>query len=224
MRDLLQLFPDDETAEAWIAGIRWPDGPERPRCGCTNVQHPTAHKTMRYRCRGKGCRRFSSVRVGTVMQDSKVAAGVMPDTTGPTSRGFVQDRAAAGAMVYSDDHRAYRGLPHHETVRHSVAEYVNGQAHVNGIESFWAGPKRSCHGTFHHVSAEHLDRYVCEAAGRHNRRGLNTSAMMERMIAGMVGCRLPDAELVADGPHAGRRAAEAAMDAAGIPPDHPFGP
>ncbi|MCY3562156.1 MAG: IS1595 family transposase [bacterium] len=224
MRDLFRKFPDDATAEAWIAGIRWPDGPECPRCGCTNVQHPTAHKTMPYRCRGKGCWRFFSVRVGTVMQDSKLgyqewAIGFyLHNTSGPTLRGFVQDRSADGAMVYSDDHRAYRGLPHHETVRHSVAEYVNGQAHMNGIESFWAGLKRAYHGTFHHVSAEHLDRYVCEAAGRHNRRGLDTLAMMERMVAGMVGRHLPYADLIADGPHARKRDAELA----GIPPGHPF--
>lgn len=69
--ELICKFPDDEGAEAWIAVIRWPDGPQCPRCGCANVQHPSAHKTMPYRCRGKGCRRFCSVRVGTVMQDSK---------------------------------------------------------------------------------------------------------------------------------------------------------
>ena len=36
------------------------------------MQHPTAHKTMPYRCSGKGCRRFFSVRTGTVMADSKL--------------------------------------------------------------------------------------------------------------------------------------------------------
>ena len=70
--ELIRKFPDDKAAEAWIAEIRWPDGPQCPHCGCANVQHPTAHKTMPYRCRGKGCRRFFSVRVGTVMQDSKL--------------------------------------------------------------------------------------------------------------------------------------------------------
>ncbi len=257
--DVIRMFPDDAAAEAWIAEIRWPDGPECPRCGCTNVQHSTAHKTMPYRCRGKGCRRFFSVRVGTVMQDSelgyqewaiatylydtslksvssmklhrdlgisrksawhlahrirecwgglhadpfagpvevdetyvggraknmragerrecitgrgavgktavvgardrgtgRVAAGVVDKTDAATLQGFVTDRSAPGAMVYSDDHKAYRGLPRHETVRHSVAEYVNGQAHVNGIESFWVGIERGYHGTFHHVSGEHL--------------------------------------------------------------------
>ena len=298
--DLIRKFPDNKTAEAWIASIRWPDGPECPHCGHDNVQHPTAHKTMPYRCRRNGCRKWFSVRTGTVMRNSKlgyqewaiavylyntnlksvssmklhrdlgisqksawhlahrirecwddlhgepfagpvevdetyvggkaknmhakarrerirgrgavdktpvvgvkdratnkVAAGVVGDTTGPTLRGFVTDRSAEGAMVYSDDAKAYRGLPHHEAVRHSVAEYVNGQAHVNGIESFWAGLKRGYHGTFHHVSAEHLDRYVREFAGRHNRRRLDTEAMMSVMVRGMVGKHLPYTELTA---------------------------
>ena len=70
--DVIAKFPDDKTAEAWIAVQRWSTGPECPRCGCANVQHPTAHKTMPYRCSGKGCRRFFSVRTGTVMADSKL--------------------------------------------------------------------------------------------------------------------------------------------------------
>ena len=70
--ELIRKFPDNAAAEAWITSIRWPDGPECPHCGCDNVQNPTAHNTMPYRCRGNGCRRFFSVRVGTVMQDSKL--------------------------------------------------------------------------------------------------------------------------------------------------------
>ena len=70
--ELIRKFPDDETAEKWIAGIRWPDGPRCPHCDHDNVQHPTAHKSMPYRCRRNGCRKFFSVKVGTVMQDSKL--------------------------------------------------------------------------------------------------------------------------------------------------------
>lgn len=297
--ELIRKFPDDKAAEAWIAEIRWPDGPECPHCGCSNVQHPTAHKTMPYRCRGNGCRKFFSVRVGTVMQDSKlgyqewaiavylfntslksvssmklhrdlgisqksawhlahrirqcwedmdaepfagpveadeshfggkaknmhasvrrqritgrgavdkttvvgvrdratgkVAAAVVDNTDAATLQGFVTEHSGVDTMVYTDEHKAYRGLPNHETVCHSVAEYVNGQAHVNGVESFWAALKRGYHGTFHHVSPEHLDRYVAEFAGRHNRRPMDTEDMMAASVRGMVGKTLPYAELV----------------------------
>ena len=48
-----------------------------------------------------------------------------------------------GATIYTDEHGAYRGLPfEHKTVKHSAGEYVNGMAHTNGIESFWALLKR----------------------------------------------------------------------------------
>ena len=54
-------------------------------------------------------------------------------------QGFVANHAKAGAMVYTDENKAYYGLPFpHETVKHSVREYVHGQAHTNGIESLWA--------------------------------------------------------------------------------------
>ena len=75
-----------------------------------------------------------------------------------------------GAKVYTDDHGGYVGLPNHETVRHSVAEYVKGQAHTNGIESFWATLKRAHKGVFHKMSPKHLQRYVTEFAGKHNVR------------------------------------------------------
>ena len=70
--ELFRKFPGDETAEAWFAAIRWPDGPRCPHCEYDNVQHPTTHPTMPYRCRRNGCRKFFSVKVGTVMQDSKI--------------------------------------------------------------------------------------------------------------------------------------------------------
>ena len=299
---LVELFaksPDDETAEAWFASVRWPDGPRCPRCDCERVQHPTTHPTMPYRCRG--CRRFFSVRTGTVMECSKlgyqkwaiavylfntnikgtssmklhrdlgisqksawhlahriretwadrqaepfdgpveadetyiggkaknmharvrrerihgrgpadkttvagvrdrhtgrVAARVVASTDGPTLRGSVTDHAVVGAMVYTDDAKAYRGLPRHKSVSHTTGQYVNRMAHVNGVESFWAGLKRGYYGTHHHMTAKHLDRYVAEFAGRHNRRPLDTDVMMAATAVGMIGRRLPYADLIAD--------------------------
>ena len=52
------------------------------------------------------------------------------------------ERTAQDAKVYTDEAAAYRGLPNHEAVRHSVGEYVRDQAHTNGLESFWAMLKR----------------------------------------------------------------------------------
>ena len=68
--ELVRMFPDDETAEHWFRSVRWPDGIECPRCGGDYVQAGTTHPTMPYRCRP--CRKFFSVRTGTVMAKSKL--------------------------------------------------------------------------------------------------------------------------------------------------------
>ena len=126
-----------------------------------------------------------------------VAAKVIESTDGPTLKGFVNDTAKNGAKVYTDDAKAYYGLENHETVRHSVSEYVNGQAHTNGVESFWAVLKRAYHGTYHQISPKHLDRYVSQFAGKHNIRGMDTMDQMTHVVAAMVGRRLLYKDLVA---------------------------
>ena len=72
----------------------------------------------------------------------------------------------------------------HETVKHSISEYVNGMARTNGIESFWALLKRGYHGTYHHMSEKHLGRYVTEFSGRHNDRKRDTGDQMARIAHG----------------------------------------
>ena len=129
---------------------------------------------------------------------NKVKAVVAENTDGQTLGGFIEDRAKAGSQVYTDDARAYLTLSEkfiHESVNHSVSEYVKGQAHTNGIESFWSMLKRGYHGTFHHVSKKHLHRYVNEFAERHNLRERDTLAMMKEITARLIGRNLSYAEL-----------------------------
>ena len=72
--EVTRMFPDDATAERWFTEIRWPNGPRCPHCGSDNIQSGTAHKTMPYRCRA--CRKWFSVKTGTVMQSSKLGLQV----------------------------------------------------------------------------------------------------------------------------------------------------
>ena len=131
-------------------------------------------------------------------ETNRVSAAVVNNTDAKTLQGFVGDHAAPGATVYTDDHGGYQGMPfEHETVKHSISEYVNGMAHTNGIESFWALLKRGYHGTYHHMSEKHLNRYVNEFAGRHNNRNADTIDQMGGVIAGMVGKRLMYRDLIA---------------------------
>ena len=67
---LFRMFPDDDAAEAWFVGRRWPDGVRCPQCGCDNVQDGARHPSQRFRCRG--CRSRFSTRTGTVLADSNI--------------------------------------------------------------------------------------------------------------------------------------------------------
>ncbi len=134
------------------------------------------------------------------MKDRKtnqVVATPIKRTDGETLRGFVSYCVEPGTKVYTDDHGGYHGLPNHETVKHSVSEYVDGQAHTNGIESFWSMLKRGYKGTYHRMSAKHLPRYVNEFADRHNVRKLDTLEQMREIAQGFVGKRLRYADLIA---------------------------
>ena len=73
---------------------------------------------------------------------------------------------------------------------------MNGQAHTNGIESFWSMLKRGHQGTYHKLSVKHLDRYVNEFAGRHNQRPLDTIDQMSAMARGMDSKQLTYKELI----------------------------
>ena len=131
-------------------------------------------------------------------ETGKVSSAVVRGTDKHTLQDFVIDRTAGGATVYSDEHAGYKGLPfYHEAVRHGVSEYVRGQAHTNGMESFWASLKRGYHGVYHQMSPKHLDRYVTEFAGRHNDRPADTIDQMCHLVRGMEGKRLRYRELVA---------------------------
>ena len=136
-------------------------------------------------------------------ETNRVSATVIQGTTQEDLEGFIQDRVEPGSTVYTDDHGGYNRLWldfEHSSVRHSVREYVKGQAHTNGIESFWAMLKRGYYGTYHRMSEKHLQRYVNEFSGRHNIRSLDTIDQMTSVAKGMDGKRLRYQDLLDSAP------------------------
>ena len=130
---------------------------------------------------------------------NQVAAKVVESTDSNTLQGFVKDHATPGATVYTDEASAYESLPfNHATVKHSLSQYVKGDAHTNGIESLWSMLKRAHKGIFHKLSPKHLNRYVQEFAGRHNIRELDTLKQIASICARMEGKRLRYQDLIAD--------------------------
>ncbi len=67
---LAEMFPDEEAARRWFESRIWPDGRHCPRCKSTRTREVKAAKPMPYWC--TDCRKYFSVRVGTVMEASRL--------------------------------------------------------------------------------------------------------------------------------------------------------
>ena len=152
---------------------------------------------------GRGPKGKQAVVAAKDRRTKNVVARVIDHTDKPTLHGFVDEHASATAKLYTDDATAYRGTGrHHETVKHSAAEYVRyldgEKVHTNGVESFWSMLKRAHKGVYHRLSPKHLQAYVDTFAGRQNVREMDTLAQMQHVVAGLIGRRLTYRDLVAD--------------------------
>ena len=81
----------------------------------------------------------------------------------------------------------------HEVVNHSAGEYVRGEAHTNTVESYFAVLNRGITGTYHHVSPQHLKRYLAEFDFRYNERAaleVTDAERTVRAVRGVVGKRM----------------------------------
>ena len=130
---------------------------------------------------------------------NRVSAAVVEGTDAQTLQSFIVEHVDGAAQVFTDEHGGYVGMVFdHERVNHGAGEYVRGEVHTQGIESFWSMLKRAHKGVFHKISPKHMDRYVTEFSGRHNGRCLDTMDAMRGMLARMAGRRLRYPDLIAD--------------------------
>lgn len=68
--DFFKEYPDEEAARKYFENIRWKDGVRCPFCGGIHISECAGKSPMPYRCRD--CRKHFSVRVGTIMESSKL--------------------------------------------------------------------------------------------------------------------------------------------------------
>ena len=70
--ELAQRFPGEQTSAKWFESVFWADGRTCPRCEGDNT-YATKGNTdkMPYRCRD--CKRYFSVRTGTVLESSNLS-------------------------------------------------------------------------------------------------------------------------------------------------------
>lgn len=130
--------------------------------------------------------------MGIKQRGGKVQAMPVKDTTAVTLQRAIIRHVEQGASLYTDEHRSYVGITgfNHESIKHSVGEYVNGMVSTNGVESFWALLKRGYIGVYHQMSAEHLAKYVNEFSFRHNVMPLTCDEIMRKVFHNSNGKRL----------------------------------
>ena len=135
---------------------------------------------------------FSLVERGGRVRSQHVA-----NVSAKTLRPILTAQIDAATSLMTDGAGQYRHMhkdfARHEMVNHEIDEYVRGDAHTNTIESYFAILKRGVIGTFHHVSQQHLKRYLAEFDFRYNEReslGVNDETRMAKSIPGIVGKRL----------------------------------
>ncbi|AGK58091.1 putative transposase for insertion sequence element [Hyphomicrobium denitrificans 1NES1] len=130
-----------------------------------------------------------------VERSGKVRSHHVPNVSAKTLRPIMDAQIAEATRTVSDDGgaRARHGEPNHHSVNHSIGEYVRGDIHTNTIESYFATMKRGITGVYHHVSAQHLKRYLAEFDFRYNERSTLNVTDAERAtkaVAGVVGKRV----------------------------------
>ena len=144
--------------------------------------------------------------IGMLDRESRqIRAKVVPNVKRETLQKEILSTIEPGSRVYTDQAVAYNQLQQtyiHETVNHAV-EYVRGNVHTNGLESFWSLTKRNLAGTYVCVEPFHLDRYLAEQVFRFNhRKEWNDLGRFHLAMSGVAGKRLTYAELTgANGAH-----------------------
>jgi len=95
--------------------------------------------------------------------------------TKKTLHRFVLENTSADTKRYmTDENPGYLGIADadttHEAVNHHAEEWVRGDVHTNSVEGVWSLFKRSIVGSYHQISAKHLQSYVDEFEWRFNGR------------------------------------------------------
>ena len=114
-------------------------------------------------------------------------------------RKFVQENTdPACKAIYTDENWNYRGIGDPDTaMKRSIIraeQWVSGDVHTNSVESVWSLFKRSVVGTYHKLSAKHLDAYLDELEHRFNNRS-SEFLFRDTLLKLVKAEKLPYAEL-----------------------------
>ncbi len=103
--------------------------------------------------------------------------------------------AHRSSVLMTDDARFYNSIGRefagHHTTLHSNREFAKaGGIHSNSAENFFSIFKRGLVGTYHHMSAAHMSRYLAEFDFRYSTRTMTDAERTAEAVKGARGKRL----------------------------------
>lgn len=133
-----------------------------------------------------------------VERGAKVRSRHVADVTGKTLRDAMIKQIDKASYLMTDEAPVYgkigKTFAGHGTVNHSAEEYVRAYFwHTNTVEGYFSILKRGITGVYHHVSKEHLHRYLVEFDFRYNERsalGVSDAERAAKALKGIEGKRL----------------------------------
>jgi len=164
----------------------------------TYIGGKEANKHKSRRTSGQQGGKGKEVAVALVERDGSVRSMHVPAVDSKTLRPALRAQIDKRSYLMTDDATVYlpigKDYSGHGTVNHSIEEYVRGEFwHTNTVENYFSILKRGITGTYHHVSQQHLKRYLGEFDFRYNQRialGVNDDERMVEAAKGIAGKRL----------------------------------
>jgi transposase-like protein len=174
-------FHDAEKAREWLEAELWPNGPVCPKCGTVNqatLMHGETTRPGLYQC--NSCREPFTVTVGTLYERSHVPLNkwlaathlMMASKKGMSALEIGRLLGLSKKTAWFLCHRIRGSLRETKLAmplggQNKVVEadetYIGGkETNKNTVEGYFSILKRGIVGTFHHVSQQHLKRYLAE--------------------------------------------------------------
>jgi transposase-like protein len=121
-------------------------------------------------------------------ETGEVRSRVVPNVRRETLRRAISEEVdMPNTHLHTDALRTYQliaaELGGHSFVKHEHREYVRGDVTTNQAETYFSQLKRSLDGTHHHVSKEHLERYLAEFDFRYTTCKRTDAERMAQIVA-----------------------------------------
>jgi len=127
-------------------------------------------------------------------ETGEVRSRAIPNVSGDSLQRVISEEVdAARTHLHTDEGTGYLKIADdflaHSSVNHKAGEYVRDDVPTNTAENYFSQLKRSIDGTHHHVSREHLNRYLAEFDFRFSTCNQTDSERMQRLVGRQVGNR-----------------------------------